>query len=65
MLALPVFVLEMGSHLIPGMHHWVAGTIGLQNSWYLQCVLTTLVLLIPGRRFYTKGLPRYCAAGQT
>lgn len=22
-LALPVFVLEMGSHLIPGMHEWV------------------------------------------
>ncbi|ANY61452.1 copper-translocating P-type ATPase [Comamonas aquatica] len=62
-LALPVFVLEMGSHLIPGMHHWVAGTIGLQNSWYLQCVLTALVLLIPGRRFYTKGLPALLRGG--
>lgn len=62
-LALPVFVLEMGSHLLPGMHHWVAGTIGLQNSWYLQCVLTALVLLIPGRRFYTKGLPALLRGG--
>ncbi len=62
-LALPVFVLEMGSHLVPGMHHWVAGTIGLQNSWYLQCVLTALVLLIPGRRFYTKGLPALLRGG--
>lgn len=56
-LALPVFVLEMGSHLIPAMHHWVAGTLGTQTSWYLQFALTTLVLLLPGRRFYTKGVP--------
>lgn len=56
-LALPVFVLEMGSHLIPGMHHWVMSTIGLQASWYVQFVLTTLVLVIPGRRFYQKGIP--------
>ncbi|MHC1653636.1 heavy metal translocating P-type ATPase [Stenotrophomonas maltophilia] len=56
-LALPVFVLEMGSHLVPGMHHWVASTIGLQASWYLQFMLTTLVLAFPGRRFYQKGFP--------
>ena len=56
-LALPVFILEMGSHLIPGVHHLIEQTIGMQNSWYLQFVLTTLVLIIPGRRFYLKGLP--------
>jgi Au+-exporting ATPase len=56
-LALPVFILEMGSHLIPAMHHWVMQTMGMQTSWYVQFVLTTLVLLIPGRRFYTLGLP--------
>lgn len=55
--ALPVFILEMGSHLIPGMHHLIAQTIGIQNSWYLQFILTTLVLVIPGRRFYIHGLP--------
>jgi Au+-exporting ATPase len=52
-----VFVLEMGSHLIPGMHEWVMATIGMQASWYLQFVLTLLVLAIPGRRFYQKGFP--------
>lgn len=57
MLALPVFVLEMGSHLIPGMHEWVIKTIGLQQSWYWQFALTLLVLTIPGRRFYLKGFP--------
>ena len=26
-LTLPVFILEMGSHLIPAMHHWVMGCL--------------------------------------
>ena len=56
-LALPVFILEMGSHLIPGVHQLIEQSMGMQNSWYLQFVLTTLVLIIPGRRFYLKGLP--------
>ncbi|MFA7624516.1 MAG: cation transporter, partial [Pusillimonas sp.] len=41
-LTLPVFILEMGSHLIPAMHHWVMQTIGMQLSWYVQFALTTL-----------------------
>ena len=56
-LTLPVFVLEMGSHLIPSFHHFVAETIGTQQSWLIQFVLTTLVLVFPGRRFYQKGFP--------
>ena len=56
-LALPVFLLEMGSHLIPGLHQWINDTIGQQNSWYLQFLLTTAVLVGPGRQFYLKGWP--------
>lgn len=56
-LALPVFALEMGAHLIPGMHEFIMRTIGMQTNWLLQFVLTTLVLLFPGRRFYQKGIP--------
>ena len=56
-LALPVFLIEMGSHFIPGVHSLVANSIGMQNSYYLQFVLTTIVLFGPGRQFYTKGLP--------
>ncbi|WP_180104041.1 heavy metal translocating P-type ATPase [Acinetobacter sp. YH12134] len=56
-LAIPVFVLEMGSHLIPAFHMWVMHQIGQMSSWLLQFVLTTLVLLFPGRRFYQKGIP--------
>ena len=43
-LALPVFLLEMGSHVIPGAHELIGRTIGIQTSWYIQFVLTTLVL---------------------
>ena len=56
-LTLPVFILEMGSHLIPAFHHLVMTTIGLQTSWIIQFVLATLVLFGPGRHFYTKGFP--------
>jgi Au+-exporting ATPase len=56
-LALPVFLLEMGSHLLPGVHHLIARTIGTQTSWQVQFVLTTLVLLLPGARFYRAGIP--------
>ncbi len=56
-LTLPVFLLEMGGHLIPAFHHFIAGTLGTHNSWLLQCALTTLVLVFPGRRFYQKGIP--------
>lgn len=55
--ALPVFILEMGGHMVPAFHHWVASTIGTQNSWLIQFVLTTVVLFVPGREFYTKGIP--------
>ncbi len=54
-LTLPVFVLEMGSHMIPALHHLIMQTIGMQTSWLIQFALTTLLLLGPGRRFYTSG----------
>ncbi|SDB59305.1 heavy metal translocating P-type ATPase [Bauldia litoralis] len=56
-LTLPVFILEMGSHIIPGVHHLIASTIGMSSSWLLQFALTSLVLAFPGIRFYRKGIP--------
>ncbi len=56
-LALPVFILEMGGHLIPAFHHWIAGTIGMQTSHFIQFLLTTLLLAGPGQVFYRKGIP--------
>jgi Cu+-exporting ATPase len=56
-LVLPVFVLEMGGHMFEPLHYWVMVHIGTQNSWFLQFVLTTLVLIGPGWGFYRKGYP--------
>ncbi|MER5170933.1 heavy metal translocating P-type ATPase [Thioclava kandeliae] len=56
-LTLPVFVLAMGSHLIPGMHHLIDATIGERVSWVIQLVLTTAVLFGPGKVFLDLGLP--------
>ena len=56
-LTAPVFIMEMGSHLIPGVHGFIGSTIGMQGSWYIQFALTTLVLFGPGIRFFKKGLP--------
>lgn len=53
---LPVFVLEMGAHLIPAFHHWLMANLGHWN-WIIQALLTTLVMFGPGRVFYLKGLP--------
>ncbi|WP_170751573.1 heavy metal translocating P-type ATPase [Ruegeria lacuscaerulensis] len=56
-LALPVFVLEMGGHMVPAFHHWVHQTIGMQTSYLIQFALTTALLAGPGRVFYAKGVP--------
>ena len=56
-LTVPVFVLEMGGHLFAPFHHWVMQTLGQTVSWAIQWVLTTLVLIWPGRVFYRIGLP--------
>ncbi len=57
MLALPVFVMEMGGHVYAGFGVFIEQSIGLQNSRLIQFVLTTIVLFGPGLRFYTKGYP--------
>jgi len=31
-LTLPIFIIEMGGHLIPAVHHWVHETLGMQRS---------------------------------
>ncbi len=55
-LTLPVFVMEMGSHLIPALHHWLMANLG-QWNWIIQAILTSMVMFGPGRVFYLKGLP--------
>ncbi|WP_189370291.1 heavy metal translocating P-type ATPase [Tateyamaria omphalii] len=56
-MTLPVFVIEMGGHMYPPLHHWVARTIGTANSHLFQLVLTAVVLAGPGAGFFRRGLP--------
>lgn len=55
-LTLPVFLLEMGSHLIPAIHDFVQHHLGSQLNAWIQGILTTLVLAGPGRHFFRDGL---------
>ncbi|MCF1492935.1 heavy metal translocating P-type ATPase [Agrobacterium vitis] len=57
LLTLPVFIIEMGSHLIPALHVWVMNTLGMQTSWVLQALLAGLVLFGPGLTFFRRGVP--------
>ena len=50
---LPVFVLAMGGHLVPALHHVADAPAGRLVAF----VLTTLVLFGPGLRFFRYGLP--------
>ncbi|WP_375281531.1 heavy metal translocating P-type ATPase [Pseudooctadecabacter sp.] len=56
-LTLPIFVVEMGGNLFPALNHWIAAQIGLGQSWTVQFVLASLVLIGPGRVFYRLGVP--------
>ncbi len=56
LLTLPVFALEMGSHLFPVMHELVMQTIGMQESWYIQFFFATLVIVWPGACIQKNGL---------
>ncbi|MDQ0393566.1 Cu+-exporting ATPase [Labrys monachus] len=55
-LTLPIFLVEMGSHLVPAFHHAVMATLGAWNG-YAQFVLSGVVLFGPGLRFFRKGIP--------
>jgi Cu+-exporting ATPase len=57
LLTVPVFVLEMGGHMVPAFHHWVMANIGMTVSWGVQFALASMVLIGPGRGFYTMGIP--------
>ncbi|MEM8537197.1 MAG: heavy metal translocating P-type ATPase [Pseudomonadota bacterium] len=56
-LTLPVFITEMGGHLVPEFHHWLHQTVGQNTLWLGQFALTSLVMAWPGRQFYQIGLP--------
>ncbi len=57
LLTLPIVILDMGTHLVPGFHHWLLGMMGQQALFLVLFVLATAVQFGPGRQFYLKGWP--------
>lgn len=62
-LTLPLFVMEMGSHLYPPLHHTLMGLFPGNLLNYIQFALATAVLAGPGRRFFVKGVPALLRGG--
>lgn len=60
-LSLPVFITDMGSHLIPPFAHWLHSHITTTQLGMWQFVLATLVILFPGRDFFTLGMKALCS----
>ncbi|MDO1581528.1 heavy metal translocating P-type ATPase [Rhizobium oryzicola] len=56
-LTLPLFVLEMAGHVYAPFHHWLLGTVGEQPLYITYFLLASAVLIFPGRRFFTAGIP--------
>ncbi|MCV2877097.1 heavy metal translocating P-type ATPase [Rhodobacteraceae bacterium XHP0102] len=57
LLTLPVFVMEMGGHILPAFHHWQVATFGHFTLHLVQFILTTIVLFGPGAVFFRLGVP--------
>ncbi|MFO1107284.1 MAG: heavy metal translocating P-type ATPase [Amaricoccus sp.] len=57
LLTLPIVLIEMGGHLVPGLHHWLDMTFGARALAILQFLLATAVLAGPGRGFFRVGWP--------
>lgn len=55
-LTLPLFVAEMGGHLVPGLAHWLHG-LDPRVLHLAYFVLATAVVFGPGLRFYRLGIP--------
>ena len=54
---LPLFLVEMALHFVPGAHDWLMGTLGMTPWRIVSFLLATFVLFVPGLRFYRKGVP--------
>jgi len=61
-LALPLFILEMGGHLLPAFHVWLNDLIGQKTNWVIQALLAAGVFFGPGWpliRLGVRGLLRW------
>ncbi|MFV0244979.1 MAG: heavy metal translocating P-type ATPase [Qingshengfaniella sp.] len=58
-LTLPLFLVEMGAHLIPAFHMWLMMNVDTFALRLAEFVLATVVLFGPGLRFWRKGIAAY------
>lgn len=56
-LTLPLFVLEMLGHLYMPFHMWLTSVVSTNVLWTAYFVAASLVLLVPGWRFFKIGIP--------
>src|SRR3546814_17566907 len=56
LLTLPLFVLEMGAHFFPSLHHWLMTVASNTSLTLFYFVLASGVLFGPGRRFPANGV---------
>ncbi|MCP8884336.1 heavy metal translocating P-type ATPase [Devosia sp. XJ19-1] len=54
---LPLFLIEMVSHLHMPFHMWVMSVVSMDVLWVGYFVLATFVLFVPGLRFFKIGIP--------
>ncbi|MEY6433783.1 heavy metal translocating P-type ATPase [Thioalkalicoccus limnaeus] len=59
LLTLPVFIVAMGAHLVPGFDDFLSRFAPPAVWDWLQALLTTAVILGPGRRFFRAGWAAY------
>ena len=55
--SLPLLIVEMTGHVWPGLHMFIARTLGEQGWRLSSFVLASFVLFGPGLRFYRTGVP--------
>ncbi len=56
-LTAPVFIAEMGAHLVPSFHMWMMERLGAEPLRVGEFLLTAIVLFGPGWRFFKSGIP--------
>jgi len=54
---LPLFVLEMTSHLYMPFHMWLMSVVSMDVLYIAYFVLASFVLFVPGWRFFKVGIP--------
>ncbi|MGJ8523261.1 Copper-transporting P-type ATPase [Carnimonas sp. R-84981] len=55
-LTVPLFIIAMSDHLVAPFHHWLVEHGAVSIVDWIQAVLATLVLFVPGAAFFRSGL---------